>query len=190
MVKKFVLAAALSASALSVPYAANASTLVGDSITCSTNTGPGSSSCDTDAVGPFVQSSTKVVANGSPEFFFRATSAVDPLAEINFENNVLTIKSFGARAITGTVLTFTNNTRAFFKVDPVSGLLANRVSVVNGKLVVNLVGFTFPAGQAISTFNVSAVPEPGTWLLMIFGLGAVGVAMRRRQRTATRFQFA
>ena len=190
MFKNLALAAAISAATLSMPHAASAATLVGNSITCSTNTGPANSSCDTDAVGPFVQSSTKVVANGSPEFFFRATSATDPLAEINFENNVFTLKSFGRRAITSTVLTFTNNSNPFFKVDYVSGLLVNRVSVVNGKLIVNLAGFTFPAGEAISTFNVSAVPEPGTWLLMILGLGAVGVAMRRRQRTTTRFQFA
>lgn len=37
--------------------------------------------------------------------------------------------------------------------------------------------------------TVSAVPEPGTWLLMILGLGAVGFAMRRRQTTAVRFRF-
>lgn len=37
---------------------------------------------------------------------------------------------------------------------------------------------------------LSAVPEPGTWMLMILGLGAVGFAMRRRQTTAVRFQFA
>jgi hypothetical protein len=36
----------------------------------------------------------------------------------------------------------------------------------------------------------TAVPEPGTWLLMILGLGAVGFAMRRRQTTSVRFQFA
>jgi hypothetical protein len=36
----------------------------------------------------------------------------------------------------------------------------------------------------------AAIPEPGTWMLMILGLGAVGFAMRRRQHAAVRFQFA
>lgn len=42
------------------------------------------------------------------------------------------------------------------------------------------------AAEGITT----AVPEPGTWLLMILGLGAVGFAMRRRHATAVRYQFA
>lgn len=37
---------------------------------------------------------------------------------------------------------------------------------------------------------VASVPEPGTWMLMIFGLGAIGFAMRRRQRVVVRYQFA
>jgi hypothetical protein len=38
--------------------------------------------------------------------------------------------------------------------------------------------------------SVTAVPEPGTWMLMILGLGAVGFAMRRRQSVSARVQFA
>jgi hypothetical protein len=33
----------------------------------------------------------------------------------------------------------------------------------------------------------SAVPEPGTWAMMMVGIGAIGVAMRRRQRVTVRF---
>ena len=45
---------------------------------------------------------------------------------------------------------------------------------------------TSASGQEVT----AAVPEPGTWLLMILGLGAIGLAMRQRSRTTTRFSFA
>lgn len=47
----------------------------------------------------------------------------------------------------------------------------------------NPTGFKFAS-------TLSAVPEPGTWMLMILGLGAVGFAMRRRQTASVRLQFA
>lgn len=40
------------------------------------------------------------------------------------------------------------------------------------------------------SFLGSAVPEPGTWMLMILGFGAVGFTMRRRQQSSVRLQFA
>jgi hypothetical protein len=46
-----------------------------------------------------------------------------------------------------------------------------------------------PVGLRVNGL-LSAVPEPGTWMLMILGLGAVGFAMRRRQNATVRFQFA
>lgn len=36
----------------------------------------------------------------------------------------------------------------------------------------------------------TSVPEPGTWMLMILGLGAIGFAMRRRQNASVNLQFA
>lgn len=36
---------------------------------------------------------------------------------------------------------------------------------------------------------VSPVPEPATWAMMILGLGFIGAALRRRQKTAVRFAF-
>ena len=44
---------------------------------------------------------------------------------------------------------------------------------------------TSASGQEVTT----AVPEPGTWLMMIFGLGAIGFAMRQRSRTTTRLRY-
>jgi hypothetical protein len=48
--------------------------------------------------------------------------------------------------------------------------------------------FTVSGGDEIHEFDnvtfggVSAVPEPATWLMMIFGFGLVGLQMRRRSR--------
>jgi hypothetical protein len=45
------------------------------------------------------------------------------------------------------------------------------------------------AGFAYADGVTSAVPEPATWGMMIFGMGAIGIAMRRRQKVSTRVSF-
>ena len=40
------------------------------------------------------------------------------------------------------------------------------------------------------TINGAAVPEPATWAMTILGIGAVGYALRRRSRAATRVRYA
>jgi hypothetical protein len=65
---------------------------------------------------------------------------------------------------------------------------AGTISAVKFR-VLNLTDSNNPAGSAFRALG-TAVPEPGTWLLMILGLGAVGFAMRRRQSVTARLQFA
>lgn len=45
-------------------------------------------------------------------------------------------------------------------------------------------------GLTASVSEVTAVPEPATWSMMILGMGAVSFAMRRRQKVATRISYA
>jgi hypothetical protein len=179
--------AALAASVMAAP--ANASV----TITCETSTGPQFSSCDTSASplpeGSWIASSTSSVDDQGVDFYFRTTSAQNPLATIDFSDGgaLLTMEVFDLRAISRTVLTFTSS-KPFFGVVSTSGILSGLGSVNNqNQFVLDLSGETLDVGTGSIALSV---PEPGTWLLMILGLGAVGFSMRRRQKATVRYQFA
>ena len=58
--------------------------------------------------------------------------------------------------------------------------------------VLNSYGFENIAGRAITATAIvpsAAVPEVGTWAMMIVGLGVVGGTMRRRRKTSTTISF-
>lgn len=67
------------------------------------------------------------------------------------------------------------------------------IQATGGDLLTGLSFGTFvPTGSGIQALNqvrlnlapsTPAVPEPGTWALMLLGFGGMGVAMRRRRRT-------
>jgi hypothetical protein len=41
-----------------------------------------------------------------------------------------------------------------------------------------------PYGAVISGINISAVPEPATWAMLILGFGGIGMMMRRHKPVA------
>jgi hypothetical protein len=171
--------------AVVMPVSANAATVIqGDTIRCSTNTFP-SSRCN----GAATSTVPVVFSNSESEFGIFVVPNFDPLLTFDFEDGILTLASLGNRSISSSIFTFTLTNGKIFTGVTGGGALASRASIVNGSLVVNLSGVNFVSGQTFN-FGVSAIPEPGTWMLMILGLGAVGFAMRRRQAATVRYQFA
>lgn len=73
------------------------------------------------------------------------------------------------------------------------GVITNDNGVLTGKNlfysyqsggVRPLVGGSYFVTAKASSFAVAAVPEPGTWLLMLVGFGAIGTVLRSRPRRA------
>lgn len=52
----------------------------------------------------------------------------------------------------------------------------------NPRLAVRLVGDEATADFAVARVSAEALPEPGTWAMMLLGVGAVGFALRRRKQ--------
>ncbi len=102
------------------------------------------------------------------------------------DNQVQSILLNGVNILTAPSGTFNDPGTVFG-----SSLQSNFVSGTNTLAVTvrNFRGSGNPTGLKMSAL-VTAVPEPGTWLLMLMGFGFVGFQMRRRQKTQVRFQFA
>ena len=72
-----------------------------------------------------------------------------------------------------------------------AGISANLFITNSTSYRVNTQGGGLLTGPVIasSTAVAAAVPEPAGWAMMILGMGAVGFAMRRRQKIATRVSY-
>jgi hypothetical protein len=63
---------------------------------------------------------------------------------------------------------------------PASAEAALLSAIASGKSYLNIHTTSFPGGE-IRGFLVAVVPEPATWMMMLLGFGAIGLAVRRRQ---------
>lgn len=59
-------------------------------------------------------------------------------------------------------------------------------SGIDGTAFGDTTNFVIPRIRLTTISAVTAVPEPSTWAMMLLGLGATGVAIRRRRRSNTR----
>ena len=120
---------------------------------------------DTGLTDPFVE--TLTFTNTDPGEY--VISLVTNFASVNFTSAILTGPS-GPLALTSQI------DNGIFErwTTPSTGLLA-------GTYTLTIMGNTGTDTQIGGHIDITAVPEPATWAMLILGFGAVGFAVRRRR---------
>ena len=176
--KKSVLAAMTAATAFALPSAVQAQGLTGDQISCNV-TSSAVLACD---------ASTAIVGPGRE---FNITFSDSNLFGINFLDNELRINALASFAVgSGNVfLDFRDLTDPFTSFSLLEagfvGFTASDVSLNGaGRLRIDVGGTTGIQGSQVrlGLTGGTAVPEPGTWGMLLVGFGAVGYSLRRVSR--------
>ena len=182
--KRLWIACSLAALASASP--AQAASLIGDTVTCS-QVGAGSTySCFTNSA----------IVSGAQEFEVGAPS--NPAIGLNFNGNGLRISNIsgGILFLTQTIVSLSDISKAFtsasLRNSSIGFFGSSDISVQGGVLRLNFANTLWGSNSTanIDLETASAVPEPGTWAMMLLGLGAMGAAMRSRRRQKVSVHYA
>lgn len=119
--------------------------------------------------------------NGSIIFDF--TTLVDAFSGKVTGNTAITLSAYNGATLLGTVATAGAN---YDGVGTPNALLSLSFPTITRAVFFSSNGFNSFTVDDVTvggTIINNAVPEPSTWAMMLFGMGAVGVMMRRRRTT-------
>lgn len=116
--------------------------------------------------------------DGSGLLFSNGTNS---LATSNFVVNTATMLVSGN--VNATVAGMSSNLGSVSLFNIVGGNTLTLTSAASGAFS-SVFNVSLPAGTTVGTVSINAltgaVPEPGTWVMMLLGFGAIGFAVRRR----------
>ena len=179
------LCAALAASALLVSGTANAQSFDGATLNYQYYFPNSASPYGGADNGPFVAGAGVEVTNIADGMGTLDISGSNILVDFSSDS------AFNGAAFNGWVLTDeTDSLTAILGVtiNPatnMAGFSLSNLSWTGDSISVNWQGLGFNPGTFVSldvSFGQTAVPEPSTWAMMLFGFGAAGVSLRRSQR--------
>jgi len=169
--KKTLLAAAAAVAVLGLAPAANASV----SIACPGTSGLGY--CTFDEVN-----STGNFGDSFPD----AQSFDDSFTLTLTSNYQLSITATNTAAIGGPI-TFSSAElldSALNSLGPIAfGAVPNTFVLSAGTYYLSFAGDAMQSASYSGTIDVAPIPEPATWAMLVAGIAAVGVALRRRAQT-------
>lgn len=186
---KLGVATAIAATAL--PATAEAATIVAANTTVNAQLDPAANNgftigfSDSNLANPFnevLTFTTDIAGQISINLTSVTTSAAN---DTDFANVFLSGTGIAAPISIAQILADPNETRAL-----------NNFNVGVGTFTLNILGTPGTSsgsfgGSVAFTAAAAAVPEPGTWAMMLVGFGAIGFSMRRRRRhTAHLYQAA
>jgi hypothetical protein len=139
--------------------------------------------------GTFTSTTDRLNADASGQAVVTATTGLLNNLTFMVSGSTFTVATFnligdGSVTIFGTAVDGTAFSEAFTLGNGSNffGIVANEGDVLTGFTINSTAGFQDLRQLRLGGVSVAtAVPEPGTWAMMLIGFGAIGASMRRRR---------